>query len=84
MEPTAPSKTPPASPTCEFDADYLAWRAEQLAKYDRDYAAWREAQVRQHDDQYRNWRSGVGVAPGELAHPTPIFSKGTENGQATD
>jgi hypothetical protein len=44
--------------TSDFDADYIAWRAEQLAQYDRDYAAWRACQSRQHDERYRAWRAG--------------------------
>jgi len=42
----------------DFDPDYLAWRAEQLAQYDRDYAAWRDNQARQHDERYLAWRTG--------------------------
>lgn len=40
-----------------LEADYVAWRDEQLRAYDRDYAEWRAARSRRYDEEYRARRA---------------------------
>lgn len=41
-----------------FDADYQAWRAEQLRKLDDDYRAWKDERYRKFSDEFNTWRAG--------------------------
>jgi hypothetical protein len=49
---------PGANAEDAFDADYRAWRREQLRKLDEDYARWRHERRRRFADEFDAWRRG--------------------------